>query len=112
MGFVPYVFSANAEQAAAPRAKNDRPRYAAIGLRYQGSVLARHALAYGDLVALCDVDENILATARAAFGSTAAIYEDYRKVLDRKDVDAVLIGTPDHWHTPMLIDACRAGKDV
>jgi predicted dehydrogenase len=112
LGIAPYVFTANAEEAALPRAKNDRPRFAVIGLRYQGSVLARHALAYGDLVALCDVDTNILATARAAFGSTAAIYEDYRKVLNRKDVDAILIGTPDHWHAPMLIDACRAGKDV
>ena len=106
--FVPYVFTAHAEDAARPKAKNDRPRFAAIGLRYQGSVLARHAPAYGDLVALCDVDANILATAKAAFGSTAATHEDYRKILDRKDVDAVLIGAPDHWHAPMLIDACRA----
>jgi predicted dehydrogenase len=111
-GFAPYVFTANAADATFPKSKNDRPRFAVIGLRYQGSVLARHATAYGDLVALCDVDENILATAKAAFGSTAATYEDYRKVLDRKDVDAVLIGTPDHWHAPMLIDTCRAGKDA
>src|SRR5690606_8880877 len=46
------------------------------------------------------------------FGSTPAIYEDYRKMLEREEIDAVLIGTPDHWHAPMLIDACRAGKDV
>lgn len=50
--------------------------------------------------------------ARAAFGSTAAIFEDYRELLAKKQVDVVLIGTPDHWHAKMLIDACRAGMDV
>ena len=109
---MPYVFTANAHSAALPKSKNDRLRIGVIGLRYQGSVIARHALPYGDLVALCDVDANVLSTARAAFGSTAKIYEDYRKLLDQKDIDVVLIGTPDHWHAPMLIDACRAGKDV
>lgn len=112
LSFVPYVSTARAADAGKPRSKNDRPRIAVIGLRYQGSVLARHALAYGDLVALCDVDKNILDTAKAAFGSAAKTYEDYRKVLDRKDIDAILIGAPDHWHAPMLIDACRAGMDV
>src|SRR5205085_2375706 len=38
--------------------------------------------------------------------------KDYRALLDRKDIDAVLIGTPDHWHVPITIDACTAGKDV
>ncbi|MGH7129797.1 MAG: Gfo/Idh/MocA family protein, partial [Planctomycetaceae bacterium] len=40
------------------------------------------------------------------------LYEDYRRLLDRQDVEVVMIGTPDHWHTKMAIDACRAGKDV
>jgi predicted dehydrogenase len=84
----------------------------AIGLRYQGSVVARQALPYGDLVALCDVDAEILAKARAEFGEAAKTYEDYRQLLDRDDLDAVIIGTPDHWHAAMLIAACRAGKDV
>ena len=42
----------------------------------------------------------------------ADTYEDYRKVLDRKDIDAVVIGTPDHWHSKILIDAMKAGKDA
>mgnify|MGYP001231128529 CR=1 FL=1 len=92
--------------------KSDRPRLGAIGLRYQGSVIARHAAAYGDLVALCDVDSEIAAKAGQEFGDKADVYEDYRRLLDRGDIDAVLIGTPDHWHAPMIIDACRAGKDV
>jgi predicted dehydrogenase len=58
------------------------------------------------------VDRHVREQARAGFGSTPKIYEDYRALLDRKDVDVVTIGTPDHWHTKMVVDACRAGKDV
>jgi predicted dehydrogenase len=50
--------------------------------------------------------------AKASFGSTPLAFEDYRDLLARKDIDVVTIGTPDHWHTKMLIDACKAGKDV
>lgn len=92
--------------------KNSRLRIGSIGLRYQGSVIAHRAQEYGDIVALCDVDRNVLAQGRASFGSTPSIYEDYRDLLARDDIDVVTIGTPDHWHTKMLIDACRAGKDV
>jgi myo-inositol 2-dehydrogenase/D-chiro-inositol 1-dehydrogenase len=108
----PYVFTADAEQRTKPCSKNDRFRIGAIGMRYQGTVIALKAQAHGDIVAICDVDRNVREQARASFGSTAAIYEDYRKLLDRHDVDVVTIGTPDHWHTAMVIDACRAGKDV
>lgn len=95
-----------------PRSVNDRLGIGAIGLRYQGSVITEKARMYGDVVALCDVDRHVREQARASFGSTPRIYEDYRELLERKDVDVVLIGTPDHWHTKMAIDACRAGKDV
>ena len=111
VGLTPY-FTTAAEKRSEPAAKNDRLRFAAIGLKYQGAVIARHAKRYGDLVALCDVDADVLAKAREEFGHQADSYEDYRKLLERNDIDAVLIGTPDHWHAPMLIDACRAGKDV
>ncbi len=97
---------------AAPAQKNDRLRVGAIGLKYQGSVIAEKILPYGDLVALCDVDRDILEKTREKFGGQAELYENYRDLLERKDIDAVTIGTPDHWHTKMLIDACRAGKDV
>ncbi len=95
-----------------PRAKVERLGVGAIGLRYQGSVITEKARQYGDIVALCDVDRHVREQARASFGSTPRIFEDYRDLLKRKDVDIVLIGTPDHWHAKMLIDACRAGKDV
>jgi len=108
----PYVFTADAEDAARPASKNDRLRLAAIGMRYQGSVITEKALEYGDLLAVCDVDRQVAEKARDQFGGKAEICEDYRKLLDRNDIDAVLIGTPDHWHAAMLIAACRAGRDV
>ncbi|XZE51809.1 Gfo/Idh/MocA family protein [Planctomycetaceae bacterium SH139] len=91
---------------------NSRPRIGAIGLRYQGTVITEKAKQYGDVVALCDVDRHVLDQARASFGSTARIFGDYQDLISRDDVDVVLIGAPDHWHSKMLIDACRAGKDV
>ena len=108
----PYLTDALAAPPEPPRAKNDRFRIGAIGLRYQGSVITEKALAFGDLVAVCDVDRHVREQARASFGSTAQLYEDYRKMLERKDIDIVLIATPDHWHTAMAIAACQAGKDV
>jgi myo-inositol 2-dehydrogenase/D-chiro-inositol 1-dehydrogenase len=91
---------------------NERLGVGAIGLRYQGSVIANKAQMYGDIVAVCDVDRNVKDQAKAAFGSTPFSCEDYRDLLAKKNVDIVTIGTPDHWHTKMVIDACRAGKDV
>jgi predicted dehydrogenase len=107
---IPYVFTADAEAAEQPKAKNDRFGIGAIGMRYQGSVITRKAVAYGDVVAVADVDRLIGQQAVKEFGGR--LYEDYRKLLERKDVDVVMIGTPDHWHTKIVIDACRAGKDV
>jgi len=69
-----------------------------------------------NVIALCDVDENVL-QARTADLEKAGIkkpkwYSDYRKLLDNKDVDVVIIGTPDHWHCLQLTDALQANKDV
>ena len=95
-----------------PKIPASRPRIGCIGLKYQGTVIAEKAVAHGDLVALCDVDRKILDDTRAKFGGKAEIFEDYRELLEREVIDVVLIGTPDHWHAKMLIDSCRAGKDV
>jgi myo-inositol 2-dehydrogenase/D-chiro-inositol 1-dehydrogenase len=108
----PYVFTADAEERLKPKSKNDRFRLGAIGMRYQGSVITEKALVEGDLVTIADVDRDIAEKAREQFGGKADLYEDYRRMLERPDIDIVLIGTPDHWHTKMVIDACRAGKDV
>ena len=101
--------------AAAFRAKNERPRLALIGAGGQGTWDAIRAAHFGDFVAVADVDRNHAEKARESDrigkGKADAV-EDYRKVLDRDDVDAVIIGTPDHWHTRICIDAMKAGKDV
>lgn len=69
-----------------------------------------------DCVALCDIDKNILesraADVKKLRGNQPSLYGDYRQLLDRKDIDAVIIGTPDHWHCLQMVDACAAGKDV
>lgn len=99
-------------QDAKPRSANERLGVGIIGLRYQGSVIAHKAAMYGDIVAVCDVDKNVRDQAKASFGSTPRHFEDYQDLLARKEVDVITIGAPDHWHTKMVIDACRAGKDV
>ena len=109
---IPYVFTSDAEARSLPKSANDRLRIGSIGMRYQGTVIAEKARAHGDIVAIADVDRHVREQARAAFGSTPKIYEDYRQLLDRDDIDVVTIGTPDHWHSKILIDACRAEKDV
>jgi predicted dehydrogenase len=66
-------------------------------------------------MALCDVDKNVLAAAVKAVEKTGhkpSTFGDYRRLLERKDIDAVVASVPDHWHALITIDACRAGKDV
>ncbi len=109
LGFLP---TANSSAAKPLPSKLDRCGIGTIGMRYQGSVIAEKAAAYGDIVAICDVDRQIADKAREQFGGQATLYADYRQLLDRSDVDVVTIGTPDHWHTAMVIHAVRAGKDV
>lgn len=111
----PLVAPAGRTMADESKAKNDRPRLALIGAGGQGSGDARGASHYGDFVAVCDVDKRHAGRARddKQIGKGKAdVVEDYRKVLDRNDVDALVIGTPDHWHTRILIDAMKAGKDA
>ena len=64
------------------------------------------------VVAACDVDQQHLDEAAAAFGADCRKYADFRELLARKDIDAVVIGTPDHWHSYICIAAMKAGKDV
>ena len=63
-------------------------------------------------VAVCDVDSQHLSEALNEFGPDCKGYKDFRELLARKDIDAVVIGTPDHWHAIMCIEAMKAGKDV
>lgn len=93
---------------------NDRIRIGAIGTgnrcRYHLSLLNR--LGGNDIVAVCDVYQPHRLEAKTKFAPEASEYADYRRVLDRKDIDAVVIGAPDHWHVPLTIAAVRAEKDV
>ena len=68
-----------------------------------------------NIVGLCDVDENVLNWRKyelAKAGTAVSTYSDYRKMLENKDIDVVIIGTPDHWHCLQMVEACSAGKDV
>ena len=112
---LPFLTPFGRSMAEEAQAKNDRPRLGLIGAGGQGSGDAHGASQFGDFLAVCDVDKKHAEKAKAdrRIGKGKAdVYEDYRKVLDRKDIDAVIIGTPDHWHTKICIDAMRAGKDV
>ena len=103
-------------QNAAPRtvAPTDRIRFAAIGvgIRGQQDLLSALRTAGVELVAAADVYDGRLTLARERWGSQLFTTRDYREVLARPDVDAVLIATPDHWHTQIALDAMKAGKDV
>ena len=105
-------FSPNLFAQGKPKSKVERLGVGCIGLRYQGSVIGHQAAMHGDIIAVCDVDKNVLDTAKSAFGGRSRHFSDYHDLLKRPDVDIVTIGTPDHWHSKMVIDACRAGKDV
>ncbi len=95
---------------------NDRPVFATIGLRNQGWTITQKSFKFADFAALVDVDQTVLGTnvenAEKAQGKKPDAYKDYRKVLDRKDIDAVMIATPDQWHTKIAVEAMYAGKDV
>jgi len=116
-GLVPATASVSA--AATPtRSDNDTIVLGLIGTRGQGMADLRQALKQPGVRcgALCDVDAAVL-TERSADvekiqGKAPVIYKDFRRLLDDKDIDAVIIGTPDHWHCYQMIAACEAGKDV
>ncbi len=95
---------------------NDRPVFATIGLRNQGWTITSKSFKFADFAALADVDANVLGAnvekVEKAQQKKPDAYKDYRQVLDRKDIDAVMIATPDHWHTKIAIEAMLAGKDV
>jgi predicted dehydrogenase len=112
---LPYGFPGTRTMADETRSPNERPRVGCIGNGGMGKGDARAAKKYGDLVAFCDVDREHAEQARddeKIGAGKGEVYEDYRKLLDRNDIDIVTISTPDHWHTRIAIAALRAGKDV
>lgn len=104
-----------AETPAQPLSPNDRPRIALVGCGGMGKADAGNAANHGDIVALCDVDDTHTAEAVARFtvdGKVPAGFSDFRRVLERDDVDVIINATPDHWHSLINIACAKAGKDV
>ncbi len=92
---------------------NDRIRLGVIGMGRQGTDDMKYFMRHGvEVAAVCDVYQPNLDKGLEAAGGKATTYKDFRKILDDKDIDVVLIGTPDHWHPLPMVEACKAGKDV
>lgn len=101
----------DAAEPAAPTSANDRPNVALIGCGGRGRGDAKDASKFGNIVALCDVDDRH-AKGAAVDHPGAKTYHDFRQVLERDDIHVIITGTPDHWHTPVNLAALKAGKDV
>ncbi|NND95919.1 MAG: Gfo/Idh/MocA family oxidoreductase [Pirellulaceae bacterium] len=110
------ILSSSTRRVFAQDSPNDRPVFATIGLRNQGWTITSKSFKFADFAALADVDSNVLGQnvekTKEKQGKAPDAYKDYREILDRDDIDAVMIATPDHWHTKIAVEAMRAGKDV
>ena len=103
------------QPAFANNSSNARPRIGCIGVGSMGTGDAHGHANFGDILAVCDVDANHADRAKndAKLGKGKAdAYSDYRKVLERDDIDVVSVVTPDHWHVKIAIEALQAGKHV
>jgi predicted dehydrogenase len=111
------ALAAGAVLPARAKGANERIVLALIGARNQGRGVATRAIRAGaEIKTLCDIDDAIIAKVRPelerAQNKALAPAKDFRRVLEDKDIDAVIIATPDHWHARMMLLACQAGKDV
>ena len=93
---------------------NNRVRLGCIGLGNRGDQVLDAFLKHPDaeVVAVCDLSPAYMDFASKKAGTSPRQFKDYRQLLDQKDIDAVVIATPDHWHALQTVHACQAGKDV
>ena len=109
-----YALATPQAQPAAPVAANDHIQIALIGAGGQGQGDTRVAVQVPGvkLVAVADCYDGRLEHSKEIWGNDIFTTRDYKEILARKDIDAVIIGTPDHWHKQASVDAMKAGKDV
>lgn len=113
IGLMPGIL--NAQQ---PISANDKINVGLIGCRNKGFHVLKNFLNSGEVncLGICDVDSKVLeekmAELKSGYGINPKAYGDFRKLLEDKEIDAVIIGTPDHWHCLPTVYACEAGKDV
>ena len=102
-------FVGGSRQACAATAAIDRPVFATIGLRNQGWAITNKSFKFADFAALADVDAGVLGTVAEQTADKQSqkpvSYGDYRRIIERTDIDAVMIATPAHWHTKIAIEA-------
>lgn len=112
MGASPLLAQATREKRV--RSANDRIQIACIGYGIMGQLDAQTATSIpgNQMVAVCDIYDGRLTRAREQFGPDVKVTRDYREILARPDIDAVIVATPDHWHATIATEAMRAGKDV
>ncbi len=119
----PYIFSNSYDekivlsrtyQGSTSYTANDRINLALIGTGIQGIYDTQSALKIAgvQLVAACDLYTGRLERAKELWGGSIFVTRDYRKILERKDIDAVIVATPDHWHQKITVEALKAGKHV
>ncbi len=106
------VLASPGKQGAAERLTVGMIGVGGMGTVHLGNVIAFRKEGKVNIAAVCDCDEGRLANAVRLAGPGVEPYRDYRYVLQRKDVDAVVIATPDHWHAVQTVHACESGKHV
>ena len=114
---IPYFIPSTVLAAPGRTGANERLIMAHVGVGGRGGKLFREMKKFRDtgavkVAAVCDVDETRLAKAAKEAGAGVAAYRDYRYILERRDIDAVVIGTPDHWHGVQLVHMAECGKHV
>ncbi|MHC4735609.1 MAG: Gfo/Idh/MocA family protein [Planctomycetota bacterium] len=113
----PYLIPSGALAAKGKGGANERLTMAHIGVGGMGGhhlrdMVKRRNKGEVNIAAVCDADENRLAGAAKTAGKGVQPYRDYRYILERKDIDAVVIATPDHWHGVQMVHAAESGKHV